>query len=257
MYKSYKKPFIDVITSWGKKIHDQNFNKPPIYIGGCGRSGTTLLLSILSSHPEIFACKKELKMFKEVARDKNGRAVPQRIDRLYRSLISHKIGAKANRWCEKTPRNIRHIREIADYHHDNYKFLNIVRDGRDVILSQHPNSPETYWVNPERWINDVGAGYAERDNPNMLTVRYEDLILDFDNAITKICAFLEIPKCEEIENWHLHTTVRKNNAYFGDVKRIFKSSIEKWKQPENKERAGELMKWEKAEDFLAYYGYEV
>jgi hypothetical protein len=257
MYKSYKKPFLNIITSWGKKIHDKNFNKPPIYLGGCGRSGTTLLLSILSSHPEIFACKKELKLFKEVTRGESGEIIPKRMDRLYRSLITHKVAETCNRWCEKTPRNVRHIQEISSYHNGNYKFLNIVRDGRDVILSQHPNSPETYWVNPERWINDVSAAYEERNNPNVYTVRYEDMILDFDQAIEKICAFLDIPKCDEIENWHLHTTVRKNNAYFGDVQRIFKGSIEKWKKPKNKDRAEELMKYDEAKKLLSFYGYEV
>lgn len=35
----------------------------PIVIGGCGRSGTTLLLSILGAHPDIFALASELYPF--------------------------------------------------------------------------------------------------------------------------------------------------------------------------------------------------
>ena len=93
MYRNYKKPFIKIINYWGRKIHDKNFKKPPIYIGGCGRSGTTLLLSILSSHPEIFACPGELEMFNEIVHGKNGEIIPKRIDRLHRTLLTNKINS--------------------------------------------------------------------------------------------------------------------------------------------------------------------
>ena len=58
-----KKIFIPLITAIGKKIEKRRFTCPPVYIGGCGRSGTTLLLSILSAHKDIFACPRELNPF--------------------------------------------------------------------------------------------------------------------------------------------------------------------------------------------------
>lgn len=256
MYKSYKKPFIQIINYYGKRNYTKYFSKPPIYIGGCGRSGTTLLLSILSSHPEIFACPNELGLFNEIIHKKNGEISPKRIDRLYKTLLTNKISKTCNRWCEKSPSNVKSIQEINLYHKGEFKFLNIVRDGRDVILSKHPTSPDTYWVDPQRWINDVGAGFKERDNPKVHTVRYEDLILNYDKEIEKICNFLEIPLCDEIKNWHNHTKVRKNRAYFGEVKNIFNTSIGKWKNPENKMRVQELLKFEEAQKLLSFYGYE-
>ncbi len=42
---------------------NQISKKCPIIIGGCGRSGTTLLLSILGSHPNIQAIKDETGLF--------------------------------------------------------------------------------------------------------------------------------------------------------------------------------------------------
>lgn len=257
MYKKYKKPFIKLISHLGKKIHDEKFDKPPIYIGGCPRSGTTLLLSIISSHPDVFACPVELDMFCEVGKDDKGKVYPKRLDRLYRTLIINKIKETSNRWCEKTPDNVTAIKEIDEYHNGNFKFLNIVRDGRDVVLSKHPKSSKKFWVNPEKWIHNVNCGYEHKDNPKVHTLRYEDLILDFHNEVEKICDFLNISKQDEIMNWHDHTKVRKNSAYHGEVKDIFKTSIGKWKKDENKKRVKELLNMKNAIELLSFYQYEI
>ncbi|MCA9555784.1 MAG: sulfotransferase, partial [Myxococcales bacterium] len=39
------------------------FPEPPIIIGGCGRSGTTLVASILSCHPRIAVVGPETRAF--------------------------------------------------------------------------------------------------------------------------------------------------------------------------------------------------
>ncbi len=45
------------------RIKDFRLYKSPILIGGCGRSGTTLLTSILSSHPKIALIPHETGIF--------------------------------------------------------------------------------------------------------------------------------------------------------------------------------------------------
>lgn len=234
-----------------------HFTKPPIHIRGCGRSGTTLLLSILSSHPEIFACPLELGMYDKVVQDKSRKLAPTRLDRLYRILITKRIKSTNTRWCEKSPTNINHVQEISSYHEGRFKFIHIVRDGRDVILSKHPTTPDEYYVALERWVHDVKAGYEERNNSLVYTVKYEDLILQFESEIVGICDFLEIPMCDDILNWNSHASVRKNGAYFGEIKSIFKTSVGKWQKPENRQRAEELMKLEGAAELLSYYNYEI
>lgn len=253
----FYKPIAEIINHFGRKKEEKLFTKPPIYLGGCGRSGTTILLSILSSHPEIFAFGPELDMYKKTKFKHRDVFGPFRKDRLYRILLRSKVPETCNRWAEKTPRNIRNISVINSHHNGNYRFINIVRDGRDVILSKHPKSPDTYWVDPDRWIRDVSLGLAEIYNPRVHTLRYEDLITDFETEIKKICDFLDIPLCDEILNWHDHATVRSNKAYFGEVKSIFTSSTGKWKQEKNLPRANELQKIEEARKLLAHYGYDV
>ncbi|PSR05601.1 MAG: hypothetical protein BRD50_00415 [Bacteroidetes bacterium SW_11_45_7] len=158
MLKAYKKPFLPLIVKWGSKVEANQFCDPPVFIGGCGRSGTTLLLSILSAHKDIFACPKELGAFNKIEADENGYRTPKRIDRLYTSLIINQIPRQARRLCEKSPSNVKHIDDIANYYRGNFRFIHIIRDGRDVVLSKHPTAKDRYWVGPQRWVNDVRSG---------------------------------------------------------------------------------------------------
>ena len=151
-------PMINALGRWKER---RNFTRDPILIGGCGRSGTTLLLAILSAHPNIFAFSRELVAvvdWKPADNDPDS-LEPARLDRLYRELLWRRIPPSAQRWCEKTPRNVHHIDKILDFW-PNSRFFHIVRDPRDVLTSRHPTRPDEYWVSPERWVRDVRAGLA-------------------------------------------------------------------------------------------------
>jgi len=255
MLTFYKKPFLPIIQYIGKKIEENRFHDMPILIGGCGRSGTTLLLSILSAHPAIFACPKELGLFNEIVVNPSGSIKPVRIDRLYTAFLVNPIPRTATRWCEKSPSNVLHIEQIDRYFKGKFRFIHIIRDGRDVVLSVHPTAKDRYWVDPQRWVNDVSAGLAYESHPCVLTIFYEQLIRQYEDTIRLICDFLQLPLSEEIISWHQHATVRKNRAYFQDVQKISESAIEKWANPENQERVNELLNYPRARALLQRLGY--
>jgi hypothetical protein len=242
MTKKIKKPFLPLITYLGKRYENRKFSEAPIFIGGCARSGTTILFSILSAHPEIFCFHKELGIFNPVKYNRHGEPYPGREDRLYTSMLTHKIPKEAKRWCEKSPINIRWIEVIDSYYQGNFKFIHIIRDGRDVILSKHPKRRNTFWVDPERWIQDVSNGLEFESHVNVHTIRYEDLIRNFNDTISGICNFLELPVSHEILNWHDYATHRVNKAYLSEVKQLSDTSIGKWKQEQYAERVKELTK---------------
>ncbi len=254
MLEFIKNPFKGIIKNLGRRIEKRRFINPPVFIGGCARSGTTLLLSILSAHEEIFACPRELGLFNQVIQKKNG-IEPERIDRVYRCMIMNRIPSSATRWFEKSPNNIRSINEIDQYYKGNFRFIHIVRDGRDIILSRHPRDRNKYWVEPERWIRDVSAGLKYIEHPNVHTIRYEDLINDFANTIGGICDFLGIARSENILNWHKHARVRDYNALFAPVQEINSQSIAKWQKPENQQRVRELTDQPAAKELLRYFHY--
>ena len=250
----YKAIFNPLIISIGKRKLQKNFKKPPIVIGGCDRSGTTLMISILGAHPHIFAYPKENGVFLKWV-EKEGKKVPLRLDRLYREIIGKKIPPKANRYCHKNPANILHIREILDFHLGKVKIIQMVRDGRDVITSIHPSKPGSYWVSVEKWIRDVKAGIDFYDHPDILTVRYEDLTDNPTRVIETVCKFLDEPVLDEIINWFDHTNLVKSNAWFHQAKEIHQNSVKKWEKPEHKKRLQEFMDNEEAVALLKKLGY--
>lgn len=250
-----KKAITSIITTRGKLIELKRFSKAPIYIGGCGRSGTTLLLSILSAHKDIFACPRELNLFFDAELKSKNVHLPK-IHRLYRTLFFEKIKRSANRYCEKSPANVQRIETIDKYHKGNFRLIHIIRDGRDVVLSKHPTRKDEYWVEPSRWVRDVNMGLASKDHPAIHTIRYEDLINEFEKTIEDICGFLDIPLSNEILNWHQFTTVRKNRALYSPIQQINNSSIGKFAHPEYAERLREFMGDEEAVALLKDLGYE-
>jgi len=182
---------------------------------------------------------------------------PERIDRFYSGILRKRIGREVDRWCEKTPNNIRHIQRIDSFFQGrDYRFIHIIRDGRDVILSRHPHTTHRYYhVEPGEWVADVREGLKHRDRENFLTIKYESLIQDFENTVATVCNHLGIELKEEILDFYDHASVRRNPAYFTGLEKMHSNSIGKWKQTENKERVDELLAYPGARELLKQLGY--
>lgn len=249
-----KKALISPAIVWlGKRKANRHFGKKPILIVGCGRSGTTLLLSILGAHPHIFAIPNETTAFAHW----NSKNQPKRLDRLYREFLFNKIPAKADRWCEKTPNHVRHIDRILDYFNGEVQFIHLIRDGRDVMLSRHPDSPKDYWITPQRWVQDVKAGLEFRDHPNVLTVHYENLVRHYTATIEKICDFIGEECTEEMYQWFEHTNVVENRAWKKGVENLHAQSVGKWEKQENREKVEAVMAEPEVKTLLESLGYEI
>lgn len=230
------------------------FDKPPIIIGGCGRSGTTLLMSLLSSIPEVFVYPRESSVFCGPSR---GQGLSRHdVDRLRARMMGHAIPETARRWCEKTPKNIHAFPDLMELFGDRVRLIHMVRDGRDVVTSRHPRTPDEYWVSPERWVADVSAGLELRGHPSVYTLRYEDLVERFSETIGPLCDFLDIPPDQRPSaDWHDRATVRDNRAWFDGLQPIHNSSLRKWEKPEHAERVAEFMKHPGAADLLKELEY--
>lgn len=252
-------PTSEELERWAenRRLASERLTAPPIIIGGCGRSGTTLLLSIVSAHPRVLAIAPETNVFCPAGYSRHtdsGEPIEMDVT-FYRHFEPLREGGAFDRWCEKTPRNVLYFPRLIQHFAGRVRLLHIVRDGRDVVLSRHPVREETYWISVERWVNDVRAGIAMMGNPLVHTVRYEDLIRDNDRAVRGICEFLELPFVEQIADWHKYATVRENPAWDGEVKPLFASSIGKWRSPEHAVRVAELMSHPEAERALRELGY--
>lgn len=234
-------------------------NKNPLFIGGCGRSGTTLLLSLISVHPDIYAIPHETRAVssggynpeKEVSENKE-----LYIDVIYKHLIeSEKSISTFDRWCEKTPMNIHFVEGIFEYFGSDARFINVIRDGRDVVTSRHPSDPSSYYVTPYRWVRDVKAGCEVEAHPRVLTIYYEDLVGRHISTMQKVFTFLEMSFPESMYDYPKSSQFSQSDAWFGKVRPVSDASCGRWKQSEHEERVEEFMSTPGAEDLLSHYDY--
>ena len=199
---------------------DDTSDDPAIFIGGCGRSGTTLLRELVSRHSRI-ACGPESHILSGLVSlkrlsggwqlDRN--EVQQLFDtsssivRFAEAFFRNYAERQAKpRWADKSPGNVRYIHRLLS-RFPNAQFVHIIRDGRDVVCSlrHHPRERivdgvvvQRGVVNPidkcaRRWAADVACGLPFRGHPRYTEVRYEELVREPEATLQKLCSFLGEP----------------------------------------------------------------
>ena len=98
------------------------------------------------------------------------------------------------RWGDKTPYYIAHIDELWELF-PRSKIVHLVRDGRDVVVSQRniewlsnnvPKLARDWW-----WKTTLCHKVGSVRGPEyFLEVRYEDLVVDTERVLRAICEFL-------------------------------------------------------------------
>lgn len=201
---------------------------PAPFVVGATRSGTTLLRLMLDAHPEL-ATPSETHFIPELvqAREKHG-ASPERMlemltshrrwgdfhmdpeelaarwarldpltgpgaVRAFYRLYGEKLG-KPDRWGDKTPGYVKHMREIQSYLPE-ARFIHLIRDGRDVALSvlRQPWGPQTIEAAAEKWRSRVLRGRSQAPYLGFyMEVKFEDLVLHTERELRRICEFVEL-----------------------------------------------------------------
>jgi hypothetical protein len=230
----------------------------PIIIGGCGRSGTSMLQAILSCHPKITVIDGETQIFCPTGYSKHpDKGAPFRADVLVDILMQGDIPSTCTRWSEKTPKNILFTTRILDYLGPGARFIHIVRDGRDVVTSRLEAEPVKLHVAPVRWIEDVEAGKGYDTHPQVHVIKYEDLVNDYRASLTILCQFLELDFSEKFMDY----PVSVNKMSYRGMKKslllrpIDTHSIGRWQEPAYQAPVAELMAEPRAQRLLKHYGY--
>jgi len=230
--------------------------KPPVIVCGCPRSGTTLLMSMLDSHPEIHVIPFETSVLQKRPMHKRifkSAPLNDEFTKLQLSLylFSGKIKKTANRWCEKTPLNILNVEEINRMYQSQVKFINIIRDGRAVVASKH--SRLGYMVKPELWYTCVSEATRLESMPNFISIRYENLLSDSDACLAGIQKFLELESKFDSSSWMAKTRIK------GKVPNLVNGKVE-GSLITGAVDVSRTRSWEKSEsphlkEFLAYDKY--
>jgi tetratricopeptide (TPR) repeat protein len=190
----------------------------PVFIVAFPRSGTTLLEQALDSHPGLASMDEQPFLQQVIDRmDDMGADYPVSLANLderqlvqlreyYWTLVRGKVElAPGQRLVDKNPLNLLRLPAIRRLF-PRASVILAIRHPLDVVLScytQHFRAPEFALLcrDPDTLARGFrrcfGFWYAEQEtlHADVLEVRYEDLVADFESGMRGIAGFLHVP-------WH-------------------------------------------------------
>ena len=177
----------------------------PIFVVGCGHSGTSILLRILGKHKDVWPVRKESALF--LRSDAN---VAKRM-----ALWDEEChAAEKARWVEKTPPNVFQISRLMAARPES-KVVLIVRDGRDVVASLKDRvGYADVQDRIDRWLYDNLAAKPFWDHERVHMLKYENLVSGTEKTLKSLCKFLGLPYDKDMVNFH----EEKENWYTDELK---------------------------------------
>ncbi|HEX6688966.1 MAG TPA: sulfotransferase [Solirubrobacterales bacterium] len=182
----------------------------PIIVGGCYRSGTSLVRRLLDSHPRIH-CGPEVKFFRDFYADYLDAEDPiahLRFMNTARSLLSedelleilggalatmHERAARdagKPRWADKVPENVVFLDQWQRILGNEWIFLHVVRNPLDTLASiEEAGFPKSIPTGLDARVAlyvryaEAGLRFAEENPDRYLRLLYEDLVGDPDAAV--------------------------------------------------------------------------
>lgn len=199
----------------------------PIFVGGCGRSGTTLLAALLAGHSRAVAPPEAQFLVEGLAAGQGtddapaafasllagswryrlwdlptslptelaaaGKAPSEIMAGVARAYAERNGAPGADRWVDHTPMNIGFAPTLlAEF--EAAPMVHIVRDPRAVIASVLPLDwgPATARAGARWWLSVIAMGLAaEASFPGrVVRVGYEELVRDPGGALERLCPAL-------------------------------------------------------------------
>jgi hypothetical protein len=234
---------VGLLSKLRRDSGDDAGRQPVPFVVGMNRSGTTLLRMMLDAHPQL-TIPPETHFVPDLikaAREPNatpesaleamksarewgdfGFSDEEMLGRL-RALDAIRPGPAVRtfydayteqqgkpRWGEKTPTYVQKMKLIQRAVGE-ARFIHVIRDGRDVALSVLDRTVRelTAVDIAGRWQKKITK--ARQDAPKLdhyIEVRYEDLILDTEPALRRICKFIELPWDDAVLSYHERSAER-------------------------------------------------
>lgn len=161
----------------------------PLFIVGCGNSGTTLLRVILGHHDDVYATPLESGFMLAQAPTRRGRVLAMLRRRPVLRAIE--LGEPARRddrgfWLEKTPRHVHFTRFLLAMDR-RAKVIFMTRQPLDVIASLIRRG-YSFERALDRWVSDnkVGLG-GLLSSDRVVGFSYEGLVADPESSVRLLC----------------------------------------------------------------------
>ena len=228
----------------------------PTFLIGFPRSGTTLLDTILRTHTNINVLEEQPMMEKMYASFRNiptistietmdNTAVKIAVDIYFQELKKHTKVDTKQVLVDKLPLNILQL-PLINQVFPNAKYIIGLRHPLDCVLSCWMqnfklNPAMANMIDLDRIVNfyDVVMRILklseERYSLNTHRIRYEDLILNFEENISNLLIFLDLKWEEELKNYQ-KTALARDRIYTPSssqvIKPIYQTASYRWKHYE-------------------------
>ncbi len=257
-----------------------------IFIGGCPRSGTTMLGSILGGGENCFATPES--QFKEIlvhdhlsmseTEDRINQHFKLKLWKVFNVSLKgitqktqilplilemykkvHEVAPHKNIWIDHSPDNFELIPTLSQLFPE-AKFVHIIRDSRGVSASILPLDwgPNDALSASEWWLQKTAYGFsAEICYPkNVFHVRYEDILLHPEETIKNLCDKVGLtfhPNMLLGDDSFLPTYTKHQHVLVGSSPNT--APIDQWKQKLSKDEIEILEK--RTGTILTGFGYQV
>ena len=241
------------ISKW-TKIKSPSSILSPIFLVGFPRSGTTLLDTILRSHPKIKVIEEKPMVLKMINKIKNNNLYslenisPNEIQYLQEEYLSElkkhtNVDDKSTLFIDKLPLNIINTGEILRIF-PNARFILSLRHPMDCVLSCFMqdfklNDAMNNFLNLEDAANlykntmELWNQYISVLKVNYVVIKYEKLIKDFKPNIKIILKFLNLNWSKSLLNYR-KTAIKREKistpSYYQVIQPIYKHADQRWKR---------------------------
>lgn len=192
-------------------------------------------ISLMTGHYRWSDMKMGVEEFRDRAAHLKAPSVRNLVEIVY-GIHLNAVGKQ--RWGDKTPPYVRIVPQLATIF-PAARFIYLVRDGRDVARSFqslmiygrtiHQNTIE--WLDANRWVRTwMASQYAE----SIIRVRYEDLVVDTENTLCRICEFIGEQYEPQMLSWRddvEHLVPQREIHVHKKLKRASsQTDIERWRR---------------------------
>jgi hypothetical protein len=257
LIQNYKKYFIKInLDKFTKPVIPEKY-QTPIFLVGFPRSGTTLLDSILRSHSKILVLEEKLiissirdRFFEknnnkinslELLSDDDILSLQSEYFDMLHEIMNEDIHNKII--IDKLPLNLIEVAFIKRVFPQS-KFILMLRHPCDTVLScfmsdfKINEGMASFYNLKDATIlyNEVFSlwdQYLEVYDLAYHIVKYEEVVLNFDNTIKKTINFLNVEWEEDVKNFNATALARKKintPSYNQVVQPLYEKSINRWKK---------------------------
>ncbi len=250
--------------------------KDPIFLIGFPRSGTTLLDTILRSHPLVDVLEEKPIIDKYIEKLENkidsrfdilkfaNSSLKKEMRKFYFDQRNKYLNDNNKIIIDKMPLNIIYVGEIIRYF-PNAKFILAIRHPNDCILScfmqnfllNHAMANFLNLKDSAKLYDSVmklWEIYKSKFSIDFHTIKYEDLISNFEGSISDLLKFLDLSWSDKVSEFYKTSQKRgmiATPSYNQVNQPLYSKSIGRWKNYEK-----ELMEGKKyLQSWIIKYGY--